>query len=85
MNWIFYNTEAEAEYNQNIIFENRAETFRDCQNGVELTPQITNRYAIPMQRLDGLWGFAKPTEWLDGIDIPTADEEYNADWFDADG
>ena len=81
MNWIFYSTQEQAEKNQNIIFLNRAEIFKDCQNGVELTPQVTQRYAIPMQRLDGLWGFAKPTEWLEGIDEPVVDEIYNPEWF----
>jgi len=81
LNWIFYETEEQAEKNQNIIFENRAEIFKDCRNGVEMTPQITQRYALPMQRLDGLWGFAKPNEWLEGVDEPVADEEYNGEWF----
>jgi hypothetical protein len=81
MNWIFYNTLEQAEFNQKIIFEARKLEFCDVLNNEILATQITNRYALPQQRLDGLWGFEKPVKWVDNIDEPVVDEPYNSDWF----
>jgi len=85
MKWIFYQTEEQALHNQNIIFVNRYDAglrdVRGCGCGGEADPQVTIRYALPRQREDGLWGFQKPSQWLEGIEEPVAEEDYNTNWF----